>query len=182
MPLPPSMRRKKTGPKPVDPVLRFWPKVNKNGPIHPVLKTACWLWTGAKVSSGYGEFHLRRGKNKDIQAHVYSYELAFGEVPTGLYVLHKCDVKLCVSPAHLFSGTQKENIQDMHAKGRQATGEQKARVGEKHGLARTTTEEVLAMRKLFDSGETVSQILKQYPNSTYGTIYAAVTRRTWKHL
>src|SRR5690242_17042798 len=46
----------------LDPEQRFWARVNKNGPVHPVLGTACWLWEGNKGRGGYGRFALERGE------------------------------------------------------------------------------------------------------------------------
>lgn len=97
---------------------RFWAKVNKNGPIHrykPELGP-CWLWTAALDTKGYGVF----GKTSDdtVFAHRFAYELKYG--PTELYVLHSCDVPNCVNDAHLFDGTQQDNINDMMSKGRGA--------------------------------------------------------------
>lgn len=94
---------------------RFWSKVNKNGPVHPVLGTACWLWTAA-LTSGYGTFAPTR--EKMVYAHRYSWALANGSIPDGQEVLHRCDVKPCVNDAHLFLGTQTDNMADMDAKGR----------------------------------------------------------------
>lgn len=89
---------------------RFWTKVNKNH--------ACWLWTAATVQ-GYGRVALRSaGRTVQAYAHRLSYEFAFGSIPNGLSVLHRCDVPLCVRPAHLFVGTQADNLMDARAKGR----------------------------------------------------------------
>lgn len=96
---------------------RFWAKVNKVGPVHPTIGTECWLWTGRPTPSGYGAFFPIRTEH--VPAHRYSYVLAHGIIPDGLHVLHKCDVRLCVRPDHLFAGTQLDNVRDMLAKGRE---------------------------------------------------------------
>lgn len=90
------------------PSIRFWKYVDKSGD--------CWIWTGARYPAGYGAFGPKG--TGAMGAHRYSWMLAHGEIPDGLSVLHKCDVRCCVNPAHLFLGTQKDNIADMVAKGR----------------------------------------------------------------
>jgi len=73
-----------------------------------------WIWIGAD-NGRYGQIRVL-GKNE--QAHRVSYELFIGEIPEGHGVLHRCDICLCVNPECLFTGTQKDNIHDMLAKGR----------------------------------------------------------------
>lgn len=67
---------------------------------------------------GYGSFTLDGSLGESVAAHRFSWELHFGEVPDGMYVLHKCDNPPCVRPDHLFLGTQSDNMYDMWDKGR----------------------------------------------------------------
>lgn len=100
---------------------RFWSKVDKQGLTHPVLKTRCWEWTASKVTnSGYGQFQVIKSTTL---AHRISWLIHFGEIPTGLFVLHKCDNKICVNPDHIFLGTHQANMDDCKAKGRNAVGD-----------------------------------------------------------
>lgn len=89
---------------------RFWAKVNKT--------ETCWLWTAATIR-GYGQIaSVVNGKRTPVYAHRFSWELVHGPVPSGLWVLHHCDVPLCVNPEHLFLGTHTDNMRDASVKGR----------------------------------------------------------------
>lgn len=90
-------------------LVRFWSKVEITG------DETCWRWHGSKTNDGYGVFGAIR---KPVTAHRFSYELHYGEITGGLQVLHKCDNPECVNPAHLWLGTQKDNIHDAIRKGR----------------------------------------------------------------
>ena len=91
----------------------------------PEPMSGCWLWTGAIVGQRrYGGMWFR-GRND--RAHRISWKLFRGEIPDGLHVLHKCDVKTCVNPDHLFLGTNADNMADMTRKGRQMRGERSPR-------------------------------------------------------
>lgn len=75
----------------------------------------CWLFTGTDNGTGYGRFKVN-GIRK--LTHRVSYELHVGLIPIGLFVLHKCDVRNCINPEHLFLGTHQDNADDKMAKGR----------------------------------------------------------------
>lgn len=97
---------------------RFEAKVDRDGPLHPVLGTVCHLWTGTSNRQGYGRVGAgSRGKHQ--LAHRAAWRLANGEIPDGMCVLHRCDNPPCVNVVdHLFLGTKKDNSRDMAAKGR----------------------------------------------------------------
>lgn len=83
--------------------------------------TGCWLWTRQTLSNGYGVIRVGSmcdGTRRQALAHRVSWELDHGPIPDGLFVLHRCDRPACINPAHLFLGTQQDNLADMRAKGR----------------------------------------------------------------
>ncbi len=112
------LRQHTKGPTPVPAEERFWRFVNKDGPVpaHVPEIGNCWVWTGARYTSGYGVFRLSYPVRSSTSAHRF----AFGQ--TDLWVLHRCDNRLCVRKSHLFEGTARENIHDMIAKGRSDLG------------------------------------------------------------
>lgn len=86
-------------------------------------KTAtCWVWTGQKNAAGYGTISIGGIAR---MAHRKVYERLVGPIPEGLNLLHSCDNPICVNPAHLRPGTQKENIQDAVDRRRLCWGEKK---------------------------------------------------------
>src|SRR5581483_2912402 len=93
---------------------RFWAKASiRSG-------DGCWEWKGKGSGNGYGGFYAH-GKHR--LAHRVAWELRNGVIPDGMHVLHHCDNRRCVNPAHLFLGTHNDNMADMCAKGRQAKGD-----------------------------------------------------------
>lgn len=108
---------------------------------------SCWPWLSGQNGKGYGCYYRNR---KRCYAHRESFEIAKGPVPDGLYVLHRCDNRICCNPKHLFLGTHLENIADMVAKGRNAKGE-------KSGAAKFSDEIVAKVIAAYKPGEVTQQ-------------------------
>lgn len=113
-----------------------------------VVKTeTCWNWTAYIHRSGYGNMMVPTpegpAKQRVMAAHRLSFELFVGPIPAGLMVCHRCDNRRCVNPAHLFLGTQRDNIQDCIRKGRFRAPLQP---GEAHFKAKLTAEQAHAIR------------------------------------
>lgn len=93
----------------------------------------CWNYTGALMHRGYGNFWFR---GTTYRAHRASYIIFKGEIPEGLYVLHKCHNRKCCNPNHLEVGTHADNMDDMKEADRAAKGSA-------NGNSRLTEREVL---------------------------------------
>lgn len=87
--------------------LRYWAKVRR-GP-------SCWLWEGSTTPDGYGTISVG---GRPVYTHRLAWAIVHGPIPVGQSVLHRCDTPGCVNPAHLFLGTQRDNMRDAVQKGR----------------------------------------------------------------
>lgn len=128
----------KRGPKVRDPGVLFWDKVS--------IWETCWEWTGSLKENGYGSF---KSGSKAWNAHRFAYTFAYGEIPDGSLVCHRCDNPSCVRPAHLFLGTARENTMDMVSKGRWAKPPRLT--GESHAGAKLSSAQVAKIRELSSS-------------------------------
>lgn len=79
--------------------------------------TGCYEWTASKFWDGYGQFRWDAAR-PNLKAHRAAWELAYGPIPDGHQVCHKCDNPGCVNVEHMFLGTHQDNVTDKVAKGR----------------------------------------------------------------
>lgn len=139
------------------------------------------------------------GKNHDVYAHRVSYEMHHGPIPEGYYVCHTCDNPSCVNPAHLFVGTNSDNIKDCVSKGRHWTQKNPEKIlrgenspshlhperltrGESHGKSVLTKEKVIKAHALISSGAATYKYVADLFGVSDATIRSAVRGETWKHL
>ena len=96
-----------------DPRLRFWPKVNKDGPTpeHRPDLGPCWPWTASVNRDGYGLFSI---SGKFIGAHRFAFELAGGTIPEGCEIDHLCRNRTCVRASHLEAVPHLINMRRAH--------------------------------------------------------------------
>jgi len=155
---------------------RFWAKVRKTD--------GCWLWQACTLK-GYGWFGFVRGR-PDF-AHRIAYRLLKGEIPAGLCVCHRCDVRNCVNPDHLFLGTKAENNYDMVRKGRNR-GPAPENVfvpglrGEQHARAVLTDEIVRDLRNRKAAGTLNLTALSRELGVGRTTLGQVLSGRTWGHV
>jgi HNH endonuclease len=138
---------------------RFWSKVDRSGG-----PDACWPWLKHRNPKGYGQ--AWDGRSLQL-AHRVAWELVNGPIPDGLSALHRCDNPPCCNPAHIFLGTQADNIADAARKERLAHGgqngshthpERRAR-GEGNGAARLTDDQVAEIRRRYAAGGVTQRVL-----------------------
>lgn len=153
---------------------RFWPKVDVRGPDE------CWEWQASTDRKGYGRIGRGRAGTGWIYAHRASWQLEHGrELSSDELVCHRCDNPPCVNPAHLFVGSDADNLADMRRKGRGFVPEPQR--GEDQHAARITEDDVRTIRRRRAAGETLRSIADDYGYTEAG-ISRICLRKTWGHV
>lgn len=148
-------------------IARFWSKPDKTSSTR-----GCWLFPSVHRVSGYGQFSPTPRQN--VLAHRFAWEITHGPIPDGIDVLHECDVRNCVNPAHLWLGTNDENMADMVAKGRAARGNKNPR-------AALDEAKVRAIRAARAAGVTAGELALLY-GVHKNHIQRVVSARSWAHI
>lgn len=151
--------------------------------------TSCWEFNRPPSLIRYGRITV---DGRSMGAHRAAWEVSFGPIPDGLFVLHRCDNPPCVRPEHLFLGTAEDNARDRANKGRTARqpgdrhGLRKhpecvAR-GESHGGSRLTEEQVRQIRLRQAQGGTTHEKLASEFGVSRTTVTLICLRKTWRHI
>jgi len=147
---------------------QFWRDVTVGEPVQ------CWLWQGVYDRKGYGTI---RRNGHHLGAHRVAYALMVGPIPDGLCVCHTCDTPHCCNPAHLFLGTQADNMRDCKQKGRNHIP-----CGSLSPSAKLTEHKVLQIRAEYQPGKiTYAGLGKKYHVSK-GCIGNIINRKKWRHV
>lgn len=151
---------------------RFWKFVDKTD--------GCWIWNGSKQAKGYGLIQdtpikgARHGKT--LLAHRVSYQMHYGDLGPGDYVLHSCDNPQCTNPLHLRKGTCSENIKEAFDKGRKKPNKQ---FGEASGKSKLTDDRVRFIKAHPELGhKAIADMFGLSPNCIRGVRIG----RTWTHI
>jgi hypothetical protein len=158
-----------SGYKPLTPEERFWSNVDKES------DGKCWLWTGKTNDAGYGIFTVG---NRQSRAHRIAWQLHHArQVPEGMLIRHRCDVRACVNPEHLVAGSHSDNNADAVRRQRRS-----AVKGEASPNAKLTAEKVQWARQQWESGLATKAELARQLNVGPTTIHAALLRQSWAHV
>lgn len=133
--------------------------------------SGCILWMRYRNAKGYGSVGVA-GEPK--QAHRIAYELFVGPIPPGLHVCHRCDNPPCCNPAHLFVGTNQDNMDDRVKKGRQARPR-----GEDNPRAKLTMDQVREIRRRHAAGGVLQTTLAREHRVVPQLICMIVNRQIW---
>lgn len=135
----------------------------------------CWPWTGPRLPKGYGRVYI---DGRDSYVHRVVWEEENGPIPDGMLVCHTCDNPPCCNPAHLFLGTNADNLADMRAKGRAAP--LPPRPGERNPAAKLTEADVQRIRDLCGR-QSQASVAREFGVST-SLVSKIVKRQAWAHV
>lgn len=140
----------------------FWKLVDKRGPDE------CWPWKGGMKSKTdpkqmYGVYGIKR---KQRNAHRVAYIFTHGDPGPGFDICHRCDNPICVNPAHLYAGTEQQNMLEAHIKRR-------------HKRSAVTPEQVQAVRERLALGTPCTEIARELGLKHVSSVYGIKSGRSY---
>jgi hypothetical protein len=120
---------------------------------------------------GYRRVSCNRNR---IRVHRLVWELFFGKIPAGKWVLHRCDNPPCIEPSHLYLGTNLENVRDRQERGR-------TKFGVQHGNCKITEAQAKRVFAMLDDGTPPIEVARHLKVSRH-IINDMKRGRTWQHL
>lgn len=146
---------------------RFWKNVDK-----PDGDGGCWLWSGTKRPNGYGNITI---DGKSWLTHRIAYEEYYQtKIPDNMMVLHSCNNRACINPAHLRLGTHQDNMNDM-------VDSDHSGKGERNTNAVLEEADVQKIRVFLSKGISMRSIAEAF-NVSVSTIKDISRGRTWSWL
>lgn len=145
---------------------------------YTVSESGCWIWKMYTDKLGYGR--IGSSATKQVKTHRASYELAFGQIPDGIVVMHSCDVRNCINPYHLSVGSQADNVADMVAKGRLVPCPPK--FGSENPISKLDEENVWAIRAFLKHKIHSQKAIAESYGVSEMTISRIANGKTWKHV
>ena len=152
----------------------FYGEVYGTRPRRPIKyfrsASGCYICTSHQTGSSGYPLIRRMGSTMTVARWIYMMENQLDNIES-LVVMHTCDNRMCINPRHLRIGTFKDNEQDKISKGRRPDGDNSA-------VAKLSYKKVAAIRDLYDSGYTLSDLGEMF-NVAFQTISSVVNYKTW---
>lgn len=150
--------------------------------VIPIPFSGCWIFMGAINNFGYGIVGAgTRGQPND-RAHRIVYRHYKGEIPSGMFVCHTCDIPSCCNPDHLFIGTNQDNVDDMIRKKRNSKPPQNLHlIGSAHPSAKLNEDQVIEIRNLYKQGIDQKTLAEKY-KVVRQTISKIINKKRFKHV
>lgn len=139
------------------------------------LPDECWNWTGHVIGKSPNDYGRLKIQGRETLAHRVSFQIRHRLLLPGECALHRCDNPRCCNPAHLFPGTQKQNVHDRIAKKRR--GSPGGPSGETHPSARLKRSDVDSIRA--QKGKESGNALAQKFGISRKTVYKIWGNRCW---
>lgn len=143
----------------------------------------CWPWRASVSRNGYGQIQDRESGRRRL-AHQVVLEAKLGRPlssGSGECALHRCDNRRCCNPAHLYVGTQADNMRDMLRRGRHRFGRLN---GERVGTAKLSAAQVAIIRAILAAGppEGMKSALARLYGVSPTTIGRIADGTSWGHV